>query len=65
MCKRRHLKRASLSIGVPLGTGRGLIVGDFERQMKEGSGNGASLSMAALRGKPGEKAPLIGALNYI
>jgi len=34
---------------VPLGTGRGArFTGNFERQMKEGSGKGASLSMTAL-----------------
>ena len=33
--------------------GGGSITGDFERQMKESSGNGASLSMGALRGEPG------------
>ena len=31
--------------------------------MKEGSGNGASLSMGALQGEPGGKAPLLGTLK--
>ena len=36
-----------------------------ERQKKEGSGKGASLSMAVLRGDPGERALLLGTLKYI
>jgi hypothetical protein len=38
------LETATLSIRVPVGEpGRGSFFGNFERQMKEGSGNGASL----------------------
>ena len=33
--------------------------------MKEGSGNGASLSTGALQGKPGGEAPLLGGLKDI
>ena len=45
MRKRRLWKRATLSIGVPIGEpGGGLLPRLFERQMWEGSGNGASLS---------------------
>jgi hypothetical protein len=33
---------------------------DFERQVKEGSGDRASLSVGALRGEPGRGAPLLG-----
>jgi len=40
--------------------GGGSFTGDFERQTKESSGNGASLSMGALRGVPGGTAPLMG-----
>jgi hypothetical protein len=52
MCKRRLLKRVCLSIGTPLGNlGRlGLFTGNFEREMKDGSGNGTSLSVVAVRG---------------
>jgi tetrahydromethanopterin S-methyltransferase subunit D len=31
----------------------GFFTGEFERQVKEGSGGGPSLSMGALRGGPG------------
>jgi hypothetical protein len=31
-----------------------------ERDLKEGSGDGASLSVGALRGEPGKGAPLLG-----
>ena len=33
-------------------------------KMKEGSGNGASLFMEALRGEPGGRTPLLGTLKY-
>jgi hypothetical protein len=33
---------------------------DFKRQVKEGSEDGASLSVGALRGEPGRGAPLLG-----
>jgi hypothetical protein len=36
------------------------FTGDFERQVKEDSGNGASFSVGALRGEPGRGAPLLG-----
>jgi hypothetical protein len=56
-CQRRLCKRTSLSIGAPLGTCRGTrFIGDFEREMKERSGNGVSLSMGALRDVPGKRA---------
>ena len=53
---------AFLSIGAPLGeTERGgLLTGDFERHVREGSGDGASLSVGVLRGEPGGRAPLLG-----
>ena len=37
----------------------GLLTGDSEKQVKWGSGNGASLSLSvgALRGEPGGRAP--------
>jgi hypothetical protein len=42
--KRMLLKRATLSVGVIVGDpGRGSFTGTLERQMKEGSGNGAFL----------------------
>jgi hypothetical protein len=42
------------------GTWKGdFFTGDFERQVKEGSGNGASLSVGALRGETGRRAPLL------
>jgi hypothetical protein len=44
--KRRLWRRASLSIGVPLGNLEGgSFTRDFKRYMKEGSGNGVSLSL--------------------
>ena len=33
--------------------GEGLFTGNFERYLKEGSGNGASVSVAAVLGEPG------------
>ena len=61
--KRRLWKRATLSIETPLGKLEGVsFTGDFERGT-EGSGNGESLSMVALRGEPGGKAPLLGTLK--
>ena len=54
------MKKTALSVGALLG-GAG-FTGDFEREMKVGSGNGASLSLSlsrgALRGEPGVRAPL-------
>ena len=41
----------------------GLFTGDSERQLKEGSGNIASLSMEALLGEPGGGAHLVGTLK--
>jgi hypothetical protein len=35
----------------------------FERQFKDRYGNGASLSMGAVQGKPGGRAPLVGTLK--
>jgi hypothetical protein len=37
-----------------------LFTGDFERQVKEASGDGASLSVGALQGEPGRGVPLLG-----
>jgi hypothetical protein len=52
---------SSLHGGPVGGTWRGdFFTGDFERQVKEGSGDGASLSVRALRGEPGRGAPLLG-----
>ena len=52
MCRRRLLKRVSLSIGTPLGN-LGPFTGNFERWLKEGSRNGTSLSVVALLQEPG------------
>jgi len=41
----------------------GSFTRDYERWMKEGSGYGASLSVGALWGEPGGKAPLLGTLK--
>jgi hypothetical protein len=38
---------------------------DFERQVKERSGNGASLSVGALRGEPGRGVSLLGTYTDI
>jgi hypothetical protein len=62
MCRRKLQKRVSLSVGAPLGNlgrGGGPFTGNFERKLKEGSGNGASVSAGALLGKPGRGAPLL------
>jgi len=49
LCRGRLWRWASLSIGALLGNlGGGSFTGDFERGMKEGSGNEASLSLGAL-----------------
>jgi len=48
ICKRKLWKRAYLSRGDPSGNLKGdCFTGDFERQVEDGSGNGASLSMEA------------------
>jgi len=48
----------------PVGqAGVGLFTRDFERQMKEGSRNGASLSVGALLGNLEGGAPLLGTLK--
>jgi len=36
---------------------------ELRKTIKEGSGNGASLSMVALRGEPGGRAPLLETLK--
>jgi hypothetical protein len=50
---------ACISLHGGLGGGD-FFTGDFERQVKEGSGEGASLSVGTLRGEPGRGAPLLG-----
>jgi hypothetical protein len=40
--------------------GGDFFTGNFERQVKEGSGDGVSLSVGALRGEPGSGASLLG-----
>jgi hypothetical protein len=64
MCKRRLQTAISLhrdSVGEP---GKGVLLpGTLERQMKEASGNGTSLSMGALGGEPGGWAALQGNLR--
>jgi hypothetical protein len=60
MCKRRLWKRASFSIGAPLGDlEEGSFTGWLWETAKEGSGNGASVSMVALWGEAGGRAPLL------
>jgi hypothetical protein len=44
---------------------RGPFTRNSESLLKGGSGNGASLSMGALSGEPGEGAPLLGALKVM
>jgi hypothetical protein len=64
ICKRRLWKRAAVFIGAHWGTRRkGRFNRDFERQMKEGHENGASLYMGNLRREPGMRAPLLGTLK--
>jgi hypothetical protein len=58
--KRRLWKRATLSIGTLVGKMEDVFTGDFERRTKEGSANGASLSVVALRGETGGRAPFLG-----
>ena len=63
MCKGRLWRRASLSVGALLGNrieGLYEYIGDLERRMQEGSGNGASLSEGAVWGEPGRRALLLG-----
>jgi hypothetical protein len=50
-------KQVSLSIRVLWGTWRGKLIywGLYERQVKQGYGNEASLSMGAMRGEPGRR----------
>jgi hypothetical protein len=53
----------SLHGGLIGGTWRGdFFTGDFERQVKEGSGDRASLSVGALRGEPGRGGSFAGVL---
>jgi hypothetical protein len=55
-----------LSIGAPLGKLEGsLYTGSFERRMKEGSRNGASLYERALCREPGGRAPLLESLECV
>ena len=51
ICKIGLWKRAGLSIAAALGNWKGAcFAGDFERQMKEGFGNGASVYGSSARG---------------
>jgi hypothetical protein len=62
MCKRRLWKWAYLFMEAPLGNlERGVFTRNSERQMKDGSGNGASLSLygSSVRGT-WRGAPLLG-----
>jgi len=60
----RLRKRASLSIGTPLGNLKGgSFTGDFDRRTKEGSVNGGSLPMGVLGVKIGGRSALIGNLQ--
>jgi hypothetical protein len=60
MCKGKLWRRASLSIGTPLGNLEGsLYTGDLKRWIKEGSRTGASLSEGALWREPVGNAPLL------
>jgi hypothetical protein len=43
----------------------GYCTGDFERQVKKGSRNGAILCMGATLGEPEERAPSLGTLTDI
>jgi hypothetical protein len=64
MCSGRLWKQASLFIGAHFeNLEGGSLTRDFEGQIKEGSGNGASLSVGALWGEPGGRAPLLGTLK--
>jgi len=68
MFRIRLWKRVSFSIGAPLGNmggGRFPFTGNLERELKEGSGNGASGSMGALIGETGRGAPLLGDLKDV
>ena len=54
VCKGRLWKKAFLFIGPPLGEpGVCSFTRNFERRMKEGSGNGEFLSVGALSWEPG------------
>jgi len=58
------VKQIRSSIRFPSGNLKGgLFTGDFERQVKEGSRNGAPLSTGALRGEPGGRGPLLETLR--
>ena len=62
--KKRLWRWASLSVGALLGNLEGgSYIGDFERWMKEGCRDGASLSEEALWGEPGGRARLLGTLK--
>ena len=66
LCRGRLWIQASLSIGALLGNLEGgSFTRYFERWMKEGSGNGASLSVGALWGEPRGRAPLLGTLKDV
>jgi len=41
----------------------GSFTGEYERQMREGSGSGASVAVGAPRGEAGGKTPLQGILK--
>ena len=66
MCKIRLWKQASLSVRASLWNLEegGLFTRDSERQVKDASGNGKSLSMGALSGEPvGGGGSLLGTLK--
>ena len=53
----------SLHRGLAGKPGVGSFTRDFHRRIKEVSGNGASLSVGALRGEAGGRTPLLGTLK--
>jgi len=65
----RDVKMKALETDISLLTGpggeprRGSLTAVSDRQMREGSGNRASVSMGALRGEPGGRALLLRALK--
>ena len=63
LCRERHWRQASLSIGALLGNLEGgSYTGDLKKRM-ESSGNGTFLTVGALWGEPGGRVPLLGTLK--